>query len=74
MVIATLDGKGAPQDLQVGAAKRAVDALNASEEANVEVKRMDVPANESRLTKITAKIKGNKTLQTIYARFSGGRS
>lgn len=74
MAVSTLDGKGAPQDVQVAAAKRAVDALNASEAANVEVKRMDVPANESALTKITTKIKGNKTLQTIYARFSGGRS
>ena len=74
MGVTTLDGKGAPQDVQVEAANRAVKALNASEEANVKVKQMETPTQESAFTKITTKVKGNKVLQSIYARFSGGRS
>ncbi len=73
MSVTTLDGKGAPQDVQVEAANRAVEALNSSD-ANVRVEQMDAPAQESALTKITTKVKGNKVLQSIYARFSGGRS
>ena len=73
MGITTLDGKGAPQDVQVEAANRAVEALNSSD-AKVRVEQMDAPAQKSALTKITTKVKGNKVLQNIYARFSGGRS
>lgn len=70
MGVTTLDNKGAPQDIQVEAAKRAVDALNSGKD--VKVNLMTLPGKESALTKVTTEKGG--ALRAVYARFSGGRS